>query len=93
MMYVVCSVKDRVANTFSHPFCSPTEQSAVRAFSDLIADRNSGTPSQHPDDFDLYHIAYWDDQDASYKTLSTPAQLALGREVAERQRSASAPRA
>lgn len=53
---IVCSVKDRLANVYSHPMYFATEGQAIRAFQDALADPQNSM-SKHPDDYDLYRRA------------------------------------
>lgn len=83
MKFVVCSVRDRAANTFGTPFFSVHIGSALRSFNDAINNTSdpSNVMSHHPEDFDLFHLGFFNDADATVEWHSHPVQLAVGKDV------------
>lgn len=77
----VFSVRDRAADVFGRPFFVPTTGQAVRAFTDTINSKEDSEMVRHPDDFDLYHLADFDDETGQFECLSQPKQIAVGKNV------------
>lgn len=76
MKQVVVSIRDRVADCFSRPVFTQTEGTAIRSFTDEVnrpaADNELG---KHPEDFDLYLVGVFDDQDGSFACEAQPRLL------------------
>jgi len=82
MIYKIICVRDRAADLYGAPQCVGTTGAAIRGFSDEINrpdDKNSFY--LHPDDFDLFELGSFNDEDAEFVILSSPKQLALGRDL------------
>lgn len=81
MKYVVCAVRDRVADVFGQPFFSASTGLAVRGFQDEVnrAD-DKNVLFRHPDDFDLFELGIFDDTTAKFVMLDQPRQLVLGKD-------------
>jgi len=56
------SVKDEKVNTFGVPFCQPNDVQASRMLSRAVNDKDLQL-SMYPEDFSLYQIAIFDDED------------------------------
>lgn len=81
MRYKVFSIRDRAANVYAQPFFAPTTAVAVRMFTDEVnrSDQNNNL-FRHPEDFDLYEIGSFDDNDG--ELISEYAnQVAIGKDV------------
>lgn len=82
MIMQVFAIKDRALNAFLQPFFAPTIGAAIRAFSDGINDPQHAMNS-HPDDYDLWHLATWDDASGTFNQVSDqhefPHQVAIGK--------------
>lgn len=79
---IVLSVRDRAADVFGRPFFAPSIGSAIRSFSDYINDTKEQSEMQkHPEDFDLYHLAEFDDETGVFECLPKPKQIAIGKDV------------
>lgn len=74
MMTKVFSIYDSKGQIFGNPFNMPTTGMAVRAFNDLVNDKNT-TVNRHPSDFVLYQIAEFDDQTGEYKNVNPHSML------------------
>lgn len=72
MKLLIFTIRDEKASIYNTPFYFPTKGQALRAFNDLVNDQHSMV-YKHPEDYRLYHIGTYDDQDAS--TVSTPPDL------------------
>jgi len=64
MMKVIVGVKDRAINTFGTVFVVRTTNEAIRSFTDEANNKQSAI-NQHPEDYDLYLIASFDDETAT----------------------------
>lgn len=74
MTLAIFTIHDEKANIYMTPFFFPTQGQALRAFNDLVNDENS-TVNKHPEDYRLYTLGTYDDQDAIF-TTSTPKLIA-----------------
>lgn len=84
MKFFVLSVRDRAADVFGVPYFAASVGQAVRGFGDEVnrpAEDNQFY--KHPEDFDLYLIGIYDDNDASFET-NPPKQVAVGKDLATR---------
>lgn len=64
----VYSLYDRAAMTYGHPFYALNDAVAIRIFRDSVVRRESSMLRQHPDDFELRHIASFDDENGSFES-------------------------
>lgn len=75
------AIKDRALTAFMRPWVAQSVGQAIRAFSDMINDKQSEI-SAHPDDYDLWLIASFDDSTGKITQLADqPNQLVLGKQV------------
>lgn len=81
MKYVVCSIRDRSAAVYAQPFFQISVSSAIRAFSDAVNSVDGGLMNTHAEDFDLFHLGFYDDHHARFELLESPVQIAIGKEV------------
>ncbi len=80
MKYVVVSIKDRAADAFGRPAFVPSVGVAIRSFSDEVNRSDSENQMySHPDDFDLYELASYDDFTGIVEMLEHPKLLILGK--------------
>lgn len=81
MIYQVVVVRDRTADVFGVPTFTTAIGVAIRSFADEV---NRADPNnmfhRHPDDFDLYHIGLYNDEDASF-SVHPPRQIAIGKDL------------
>ena len=64
----VYSIKDSKAGTYSNPFYSINDSTAIRSFEQAASDPTT-TISQFPTDYSLYRIGTFDDSSGSIKQL------------------------
>lgn len=85
MKFVVC-VFDRAAQAYATPFHVPALGLAVRSFTDEVNRQAQDNPMhQHPQDFDLYHVANFDDSAGVFTPSGpSPALLVRGQDVVTR---------
>lgn len=83
MIFRVMAVKDRAANIYGQPFIVAHIGQAIRSFQDEINRKAEGnTMAAHPDDFDLYHLANFDDGQGIYTNIEGgPKQVAIGKQL------------
>jgi len=75
----IFSIFDEKAQAFTSPFFQPAVGQAMRAFNDLVVDSKT-TIYSHPEDFSLYHIGVFDDNDAQVESFPQPRLLARATE-------------
>jgi len=80
MKMEICAIRDRQLNGFMQPFFTQSKGQAIRAFSDLVNDKQHPV-GQHPEDYDLWHLGSWTDDDGRFHQTSEgngPQQIAVG---------------
>ncbi len=84
-VYQMCSVLDMVAGQYGRPFFTVSEGSAIRGFSDEINRPGESALYQHPNDFQLFHVGTFDDENCQFVLSDTPRLLVSGSNVAQRE--------
>lgn len=82
MKLVVVAVYDRAVGAYGRPIFVPSVGAALRSFQDEVnrkAEDNS--MFNHPEDYELFHLADFDDVEGVFNGLSEPKALAYGRTV------------
>lgn len=81
MKYKIVVVRDRAADTFGVPMFVASIGGAVRSFQDEV-NRNAQDNAMfnHPEDFDMYELGVYDDEDASFHSIGGPRQVAIGKD-------------
>lgn len=70
MIYIILSVRDTKAGSFAQPFYAPTLVHGIRSFLDAAAaEHPDNMMRKHPEDFELYHLGSFNDQDASFEPM------------------------
>lgn len=86
MKKVICSVYDKRAEFFDRPFTAQSNGEMIRAFTDIAV--NADHPiGQHPEDYSLYRIGYFDDV-SGLITPEDPILLINGLEAVQQSRAA-----
>lgn len=80
MIHGIYTVRDIKAQAFATPFFAQTDASAIRTFTDWCRDKNT-VLSRHPEDYVLYGIGVWDDEDNDIAKHPTPKLLIEGRSL------------
>jgi len=62
----VFSIYDAKAKAFQSPFYMVTLGQALRAFDDLVNEKDSFV-NKHPEDYQLYQVAEYDDSNATFQ--------------------------
>lgn len=80
MIYKVLTIRDRAADLFGQPMFFGTLGAGIRAFGDEVKRvHENNNLNKHPDDFDLYHIADFNDETGEF-TGHRPTQIAIGKD-------------
>lgn len=80
MIYLLVSIRDRAIEAFQPIGNVRAEGEAIRVFMDMVADKN--TPQgKHPDDYDIYLVGYFDDQNGHIELEQPPKKLADGKTI------------
>lgn len=77
---VVCAVRDRALDAFMQPLFVPAIGLALRSFSDEV-NRSESPMFAHPEDYDLYEIASYDDATGVIVPLDRPRMVSVGKDV------------
>jgi hypothetical protein len=83
MEQLVFSVYDSKAEAYMQPFFMNTKGQALRVFQDSLED-NQSQLSKHPEDFTLFQIGTFNQQNASLIPLKTPISLGTAIELSNR---------
>lgn len=65
-MPYIYAIRDQKAETFDTPFPAVKNTVAIRMFADLV-NRQDNLVGQHPEDFDLYQLAFFDPETGLFK--------------------------
>lgn len=80
--YVMCAVRDSVADVYGNPFCVQSVGMAVRSFTDSVNKAEDGNAMyDHAEDFALFELGVYDTDTAQIELLERPRQVALGKDV------------
>lgn len=82
MKFKIVAIRDRAVDVFSVPVFVASIGAAVRSFGDEVkrphSDERPNQLNAHPEDFDLFHLGDFDDNDGSFSTLVLPERIAVG---------------
>lgn len=81
MLVKMYSIYDTKVEAYMAPFTSPQHGSAIRAFTDTVLDEGT-TFHAHPEDYTLFFIGTFNQEDGSIEPTLTPMSLVKGNEVA-----------
>jgi len=77
MTYYTFSIYDVKAQNYHIPYNLKNEAIAIREFADIVNDPQTSI-YKHPEDYTLFKIGTWDDQNAQFKLEKTPKALGTG---------------
>lgn len=80
MKLQVVSVYDRALGAFGRPVFVPSVGAAVRSFQDEV-NNPQGEIVKHPEDYELFHLGEWLDDNAAFYQLEAPKRLAVGKDL------------
>lgn len=75
MLLKVYTIRDSKAEVYNTPFFQKTHGEAERSFNQLLRDEKSMV-NKYPEDYDLYFIGNWDDQEGTFTPCDTPQHIA-----------------
>jgi len=82
MNQVIVSVKDTAAQVFGRPVFVPSIGVAMRSFRDEVNRKDSTEDlARHPDDFELYELATFDDATGIIVMLPEPRMVARAKDL------------
>lgn len=77
MITKLFSIFDRKTGVFSPPQSFVNSNAASRAFGDEINSGGTGLIARHPEDYDLYYLGDFDDNQGFFVELISPVQLVV----------------
>lgn len=77
MIFRMCTIYDIKAEVYLPPMVFRSLGEAERVFSDICHDKNSGI-SKHPEDYKLFEMGTYNDEDCSIISLQVPRLLVHG---------------
>lgn len=80
MKYVVISIFDAAAGTYSRPEYVPAAPVALRGFREQVNEKGSHL-SKHADDYTLYEMGAFDDNSGKQEWHDEPIRLARGKDL------------
>jgi len=83
MKLKVFSVFDSKIGTFARPFFMKTQGEALRGWLDVVNDERSAF-SKHPEDFTLFEIGSFEDEEGRFENHVTPISLGLALEFVKK---------
>lgn len=82
MILKLVAIKDVKVGAFQQPACVAAVGAAERAFSDAVSNPNKDTDiSRHPEDFELYILGEFNDENGAINAYTTPTFLMGGKNV------------
>lgn len=70
------AVRDSAAGAFNRPFFVPAAGMALRSFEDEVNRQAADNPMfNHPDDFELYHVGFFDEENGDLVSVPDPVML------------------
>lgn len=85
MLHKMFSIYDTKAEVYSLPQMFQSAGVAIRSFTDAVNTPDTSF-AMHPEDYTLFEIGEFDDQNTSIKMLKTPHSLAIGIELVKNNR-------
>lgn len=81
---VVCAVFDSAIQAYGQPIFVARPGAAIRSFTDEVNRKAEDNQFyNHPDDFELRALAYWDNETGIYSVYDGNQSLARGKDVKE----------
>lgn len=70
----IYSIRDSKGEIYKSPFYKTTHGEAERDFHTIVNNKDT-LVAQYPEDFDLYHIGTFDDNNGKIRSLDTPEHI------------------
>lgn len=81
----ILTIKDRALDIYNLPFVQTTVAQGVRGFTDEVnRDPSQSGVAAHPDDYDLYVIAHYDEVQGVVIPLERPELVVRGKDLIRR---------
>ncbi len=84
MKLLAFTIYDEKAECFAHPFFVSAIGIATRMLATWVSKTDSMI-GQHPEDFTLYHVGTWNDNEAKFDNLNTPKFIAKATEYRQQE--------
>lgn len=81
MRMIMCATRDSAVNVYGNPFPCRHTGEAIRGFTDAVNASQPSDISNHPDDFELYHVGEFDVDSGILYPLEQPVMLVRGKDV------------
>lgn len=82
MLLSVVVIRDSAADAFMRPFYVVSEGQAIRSFQDEVNRKSDDNiMNSHPEDFELFLLGSFDDNDGSFSLLKSPKSLATAKNL------------
>lgn len=82
MLLQIVAVRDSAVGAFGQPQYVVSVGGATRGFSDEVNRKDErNAMNAHPEDFELYHLGTYDDQDATFELLPKPVLVIRAKDV------------
>lgn len=84
MIRLVCAVRDGATGLFGQPFFVVSRGQGIRAFSDEVQRKPAETDlAKHPEDFELFAIAEYDESTGRFGGIGDPEPLIRGKDCVQ----------
>ena len=83
MIHKVVAIYDAATQAYGRPIFVAALGQATRSFTDEVNSKEPTDLARHPGDFELYHLADFDDNSAQFLTNPEPIRLMRGSDVKE----------
>lgn len=74
------AIRDSALNAYMNIWQAPTIGAANRIFNDEVNNADSAM-NKHPDDYELFHLGEFDQDDGTLKTPKLPTSVARAKDV------------
>nr|QJB20268.1 MAG: nonstructural protein [Microvirus sp.] len=83
-MKVIVCIKDTAARVFGNPFVVQASAQAIRSLRDEVNSKESTSDVRnHPEDFELYELAYFAEDSGAVSPLDPPQLLCRAKDLKE----------
>lgn len=83
MILKMYTVRDSKSEIYNAPFFQKTHGEAERSFRQMCNDEKT-MPAKYPEDFDLWYLGEYDDNNGKIETIDTPQHVIKGVECVKK---------